>query len=142
MAEPMNPLAGVSGPGPFAVRDDQLRLGSTAYGEGRETQEILGGAALAKTPDVTGMPASRVREAAMQGRPVGLFDLSQNPGQDVMAGAPIGPDEGPEALGMNAVRQKDNDIIAKYMPALDSMAASPDVPESFRIFVRSIQGQL
>jgi len=30
---PMNPLAGVSGPGPFSVRDDQLNLGSTVYGD-------------------------------------------------------------------------------------------------------------
>ena len=30
MAEPMNPLAGVSGPGKYAVRTDNLQMGSTS----------------------------------------------------------------------------------------------------------------
>ena len=35
---PMNPLAGASGPGKYAVRSDKLTMGSTGYGEGVETQ--------------------------------------------------------------------------------------------------------
>lgn len=139
---PMNPLAGPSGPGKYSTRPDQLRMGSTAYGEGGETDAIMRGASMAKTASVRGMPASDVREAAMQQPVTRLFDESQNPAQDIMAGAPIGPEGGPEILGMNAVRQKDNDIISKYIPALDAMASNPDAPESFRIFVRSIQGNL
>jgi hypothetical protein len=37
---PMNPKAGVSGPGKFSVRTDKLNMGSTSYGEGVETQAL------------------------------------------------------------------------------------------------------
>jgi hypothetical protein len=137
---PMNPKAGVPGPGPFSVRDDQLRMGSTSYGEGVETEAIMGGAKMATTPDVRPIPGSEVRRAAQAG--TRLFDDSARPEEDIMRGSPIGPQEGPEILGMNTLRQGDNDIIAKYMPALDAMAALPDTPQSFRVFVRSIQGKL
>ena len=46
---PMNPKAGVSGPGKYSVRTDKLELGSTAYGEGIETQAILSQSPLAQT---------------------------------------------------------------------------------------------
>ena len=49
MAEPMNPMAGVSGPGKYAVRTDNLRMGSTAYGEGVETSAIKSSAPLSTT---------------------------------------------------------------------------------------------
>lgn len=138
--EPMNPKAGVPGPGLFTVRNDQLNMGSTSYGEGIETEAILGGAPLSRTADVRPTPASQVRRAAQVG--TRLFDDSARPNEDIMRGSPMGPEEGPEILGMNAIRQSDNDIIAKYIPALDAMAALPDTPQSFRIFVRSIQGKM
>jgi hypothetical protein len=47
----MNPLAGPAGPGKFSTRTDKLEMGSTAYGEGVETQAIKSGAPLSKTPD-------------------------------------------------------------------------------------------
>jgi hypothetical protein len=50
----------------------------------------------------------------------------------------MGPQEGPEVLAMNAAAQRDGDIVAKYKPMLEVMAAMPDTPESFRIFVRYI----
>jgi len=133
------PLAGVAGPGKFSKRTD-MDLGSIAYGEGGETEAIMGGAKMATTPDVRPIPGSEVRRAAQAGTK--LFDDSARPEEDIMRGSPIGPQEGPEILGMNTLRQGDNDIIAKYMPALDAMAALPDTPQSFRIFVRSIQGKL
>jgi hypothetical protein len=117
-----------------------MDLGSIAYGEGGETEAIMGGAKMATTPDVRPIPGSEVRRAAQAG--TRLFDDSARPEEDIMRGSPIGPQEGPEILGMNTLRQGDNDIIAKYMPALDAMAALPDTPQSFRIFVRSIQGKL
>ena len=43
----MNPLAGPGGPGKFSTRTDKLEMGSTAYGEGVETQAIQSGAPLA-----------------------------------------------------------------------------------------------
>ena len=65
MAEPMNPKAGVSGPGKYSVRTDKLSMGSTAYGEGVETSAIKSGAPLSTTPDQRPMPAAEVRDAAM-----------------------------------------------------------------------------
>jgi len=133
------PLAGVSGPGKFSKRTD-MDLGSIAYGEGGETKAIMDDAKMATTPDVRPIPGSEVRRAAQAG--TRLFDDSTRVDEDIMRGSPMGPQEGPEILGMNTLRQGDNDIIAKYMPALDAMAALPDTPQSFRIFVRSIQGKL
>ena len=127
------PVRGVSGPGKFSVRED---LPPAEYqGERSETQQIISGAATARTPDVRPMPASRVREAATATR---LFDESQRADEDIMRGSPLGPQEGPEVLAMNAAIQRDGDIVAKYKPMLEIMAAMPDTPESFRIFVRSI----
>jgi hypothetical protein len=118
-----------------------MNMGSIAYGEGVETAAIKSGAPLARTPDVRGIPASEVRDAVQE--PVTpLLAPSQRPDEPITAGIAMGEGPGPEALAMNSIRQKDNDIIAKYMPALDAMAANPDAPESFRIFVRSIQGNL
>jgi len=57
------PLAGAAGPGKFSKRTD-LNMGSIAYGEGVEAAAIKAGAPLAKTPDMRGLPASQVREAA------------------------------------------------------------------------------
>ena len=70
---PMNPKAGVSGPGKFSVRTDKLEMGSKAYGEGVETQAIQSGAPLAKTGDVRPARAGDVREAATQAPVTELF---------------------------------------------------------------------
>ncbi len=77
----MNPLAGPAGPGKFSTRTDKLELGSTAYGEGVETQAIKSGAPLAKTPDVRPTPASAM------GQPVTpLYAPSERPDEPVTAG--------------------------------------------------------
>jgi hypothetical protein len=130
--QPMNPLAGVPGPGDKSVRNDLLKMGSTAYGEGIETDAIKSGAKLAKTPDVRGATNTQVRQAASGGG-VGMFDNTNRPNEDIMTGAD-------RILDGSQYRQSDLDIINKYMPALDAMAAAPDSPQSFRIFVRNIQG--
>lgn len=130
MAE--NPLVGVSGPGVFSKRTD-MDLGSIAYGEGKETKAIKSAMPMATTSDVRGMPAGEVRQAATR-----LFDESTRSGEDVMTGSPMGPGAGPESLMMSMAAQRDGDIVAKYKPMLEMMAAFPDTPESFRIFVRNI----
>ena len=66
------PLAGASGPGKFSKRTD-MNMGSIAYGEGKETAAIQAGAPMARTPDVRGMPAGQVREAAAQAPVTPLF---------------------------------------------------------------------
>ena len=117
MAEPMNPLAGVSGPGKYAVRTDNLQMGSTSYGEGVDTAAIKSGAPLASTPNQRPMPANEVRAAAMS--PVtGLFDPSSRPQEDVMYGNKMGPGAGPEALMMKSAfaQTKLSDTLAEMLP--------------------------
>jgi len=111
----MNPLAGPAGPGKYSTRTDNLELGSTAYGEGVETQAIKSGAPLAKTGDVRGIPASEVREIAQE--PVTeLFAPSAYPDRDIMYGNKIGP--GPDASILAGVKpvEKISDTLAKMLP--------------------------
>lgn len=137
----MNPLAGPAGPGPYSTRTDQLKMGSTSYGEGVDTQAIKSGAPLSRTPDVQPASAAGVRNAAMS-QVTPLFAPTQRPNEPITNGVDIGPGAGSEALMMNQAAQRDKDIVAKYRPILETMAARPDTPESFRIFVRYIQGDL
>jgi len=135
---PMNPLAGASGPGKYAVRTDKLDMGSTSYGEGVETAAIKSGAPLAKTPDTRPAPASAVRDAAI----TPLFAPSQRPEEPVTAGIDMGMGAGSDALLMNQIQQNDKDIVAKYLPSLTTMANMQDTPQSFRAFVSFLQGSL
>lgn len=114
---PMNPLAGVSGPGKYSVRTDNLDMGSTAYGEGIETAAIKSGAPLAKTGDVKGMPASEVRAAAEE-TITPLFAPSGRSEEDIMSGVDIGPGPGSNALMMQSkfAERKLSDILAEMIP--------------------------
>ena len=112
---PMNPKAGVSGPGKYSVRTDKLSMGSTSYGEGVDTAEIKSGAPLASTPDQRPMPAAEVRDAAMA--PVTeLFAPTSQPNTPVTAGIDIGAGVGSNALMMAKSVEKTSDILAKMLP--------------------------
>jgi len=112
---PMNPLAGVSGPGKYSVRTDNLDMGSTAYGEGVETAAIKAGAPLGKTGDVKGMPASEVR-AAVQEPVTPLFAPSQRPEEEITQGIDSGPGAGSEVLAMRKSVEKLSDTLVKMLP--------------------------
>ena len=115
MAEPMNPKAGVSGPGKYSVRTDNLQMGSTSYGEGVDTAAIKSGAPLSTTPDQRPMPAAEVREAAMA--PVtGLYDPSSRPNEPVTNGIDLGAGAGSRALMMAKSSERTSDILAKMLP--------------------------
>ena len=116
MAEPMNPMAGVSGPGKYAVRTDNLTMGSTAYGEGVETAEIKSGSPLSTTPDQRPMPAAEVRDAAMQAPVTGLFDPSSRPNEPITSGIDMGAGVGSNALMMAKSTEKTSDILEKMLP--------------------------
>lgn len=113
MAEPVNPLAGVSGPGKFSVRDD---IPSSSYGEGVETAAIKAGAPLAKTADVKGVTRSEMGIAPSQ--ITSLYAPTERPSEPITAGIARGEGPGPEALGMNAIRQqaKTSDALARMLP--------------------------
>jgi hypothetical protein len=113
---PMNPKAGVSGPGKYSVRTDSLRMGSTSYGEGIDTAAIKSGAALASTPDTRPMPAAEVRDAAMQAPVTGLYDQSTRPNEPVTNGIDMGAGLGSSALMMAKSVEKTSDMLAKMLP--------------------------
>jgi len=86
MAEqPMNPLAGVAGPGPFSTRTDQLNFQSDYYGQGVENKMLKEAAPLAKTPDVRGATATEVRQAATREPITELFAPSQRKLSSILA---------------------------------------------------------
>ena len=112
----MNPLAGPAGPGKFSTRTDKLDLGSTAYGEGVETQAIKSGAPLSKTGDVRPARAGDVREAAGQGPVTELYAPSQRPGEPITSGIDMGAGPGSNALMMQRSVAKTSDTLAKMLP--------------------------
>lgn len=110
------PLAGAAGPGKFSVRSDGMQLPSAAYGEGVETQAIKSGAPMARTPDVRGMPASEVRQAAAQTPVTPLFAPSQRPDEPVTSGIPMGDGPGPEVLGVMQRPESLSAVLAQMLP--------------------------
>jgi hypothetical protein len=112
----MNPLAGPAGPGKYSTRTDNLQMGSTAYGEGVETQAIKSGAPLSKTPDTRPARAGDVREAAMQGPVTELYAPSQRPGEPITAGIDMGAGPGSNALMMQKNMIKLSDSLAQMLP--------------------------
>ena len=111
---PMNPKAGVSGPGKYSVRTDKLEMGSTAYGEGVDTQAIKSGAPLSTTPDVNPARAGDIRAAA-QTPVTGLYAPSDEV-RPITAGLDRGPGPGSEALMMNKNTIKLSDSLAQMLP--------------------------
>ena len=110
MAE--NPLVGVSGPSSFSKRTD---LPSEFYGD--DVNKIKAGAPLAKTSDVNPTSLSEQGMAPSQlARVTPLFAPSERKDEDIMAGAPMGPGPGSEALGISRVAQKTSDALAKMIP--------------------------
>jgi hypothetical protein len=138
------PLAGAAGPGKFSKRTD-MEMGSLAYGEGKETKEIKGGAKLAKTPD-----AARVSTARPQGKSVRLFDDSERPNEPITSGIGIGDGPGEEALGINRPQmqpQEEDDVrfraaIRDYMPVLAYIASKPDTSPETRKVIRQLRDSL
>jgi len=119
MAEqPMNPLAGPGGPGPFSTRTDELKFKSDYYGAGVENAANKAGAPLAKTPDVRGITNTEMRQAvSAAATPVTpLFSPSARPGEPITTGVDIGPGAGSSILGMAPTAPKTSDTLAKLLP--------------------------
>lgn len=113
-----NPLVGPSGPGAFSKRTDvgtpEMKLGSIAYGEGKDTAAIKSGAPLAKTGDVTASQAPNVPQN--QTPLTGLYEKTQMPDQPITAGIDRGAGPGSEALGMSQPSGKLSDTLAVLLP--------------------------
>lgn len=112
---PMNPKAGVSGPGKYSVRTDSLRMGSTSYGEGIDTAEIKSGAPLSTTPDTRPTPAAEVRDAAAAPL-TELFAPTSQPNTPVTAGIDRGAGAGSSALMMKKNTVKLSDSLVQLLP--------------------------
>jgi hypothetical protein len=90
-----------------------MKLGSIAYGEGKETQAIKSGAPLASTPDVRPTPVT----AATPATPVTpLFAESQRPNEPITAGIDVGMGPGANALMLGKTTEKLSDTLAKLLP--------------------------
>jgi hypothetical protein len=111
----MNPLAGPAGPGKYSTRTDNLQMGSTAYGEGVETQAIKSGAPLSTTPDTRPARAGDIREAAGQAPVTGLYAPSDET-RPITAGLDRGEGPGSEALLMTKSVVKLSDSLALMLP--------------------------
>jgi len=113
---PMNPLAGPAGPGKYSTRTDNLQMGSTAYGEGVETQAIKSGAPLAKSEGARPARAGDVREAAAQGPVTGLFAPSERPNEPITSGIDMGDGPGSNSLMMSKNVVKLSDSLVALLP--------------------------
>ena len=120
----------LSPPGAMSQRTDMqaqgaMQLPDAAYGEQQDFQAIQAGAAMA------GMPNTPM--------PVRLSDPTMNPDEPVTAGAPVGDGPGLDALPTDSPFSQDMQMIAKYMPQFEAMAADENTPETFRLFVRWVR---
>lgn len=110
-AEPMNPRAGVSGPGKFSKRTDNLP--SAYYGEGVETAAISSGAPKAKTRGVADNVGGRPKGAPDV---VPLFAPTQRPDEPITSGIDMGEGPGSAALGMRTRQARLSDTLEKMLP--------------------------
>lgn len=139
------PMAGVSGPGKFSKRTDGLSFQSDTYGAGVENAANKAGAPMARTPDVRGARASDVREAAQQAPVTPLYAPTQRPDEPITSGVAMGPGPGPEVLGINQPSvdtDADRQRLLSYLPALETIAQSPNSSQSFRNYVRLLRANL
>ena len=138
----MNPLAGPAGPGKFSTRTDNLKMGSTAYGEGVETAAINTGAPKSKTrgiaDNVGGRPVSTVD--VPQEPVTSLYAPSNRPDEPVTSGIDQGAGVGSDALMM---RQPDDNnfraTITEYMPVLAYVASLPNASPETRAAIRQLR---
>lgn len=116
----------VSGPGKLSKRTDLP--GDGTYGSRKEINEIKSGAPLAKAapPEMYRLPsASKV---------VPLTQETQYPDQPITDGLPVGPGYTPPPPVNNRYA-----MISKYMNQLDSLAAQPDAPAAFKVFLNFVK---
>ena len=110
---PVNPLAGVPGPGPFSVRNDKLNLGSTAYSEGKETAMLNTAAIKSKTRGIADNVGGRPADPLTL-----LFAPTERRDEPITAGIDMGEGPTSSALMMQSqfAQRKLSDILAEMIP--------------------------
>ena len=119
----------VSGPGKLSERTDMVPSGG-AYGDRKRYEEQVAGAPIAKGTDVPTMKSG----APAANKLTSLFDMTKNPDQPVTDGVPVGPGYSPPPPINPRFA-----MVSKYMDQLETMAADPSAPESFRTFVTYVR---
>ena len=135
---PNNP-APVSGPGALSQRTDggpatqpQMIAPGGEYGSRQEMQSIQGGA-----PMQGGGGASTPAPS-----PIPLDAPTQNPGEPVTAGAPLGPGVGPEAAGIQQDEQATAEQLRPLLRSLEVIANLPGSNPQTRSYVRKLRARL
>lgn len=141
---PSNP-APVSGPGALSQRTDgqgARYMAGGQYGEGQEMMDLQTSAPMSKAPAQPRMRQPRsgrqVAEEGMQVTP--LFAPTERPDEPITAGAPFGPGPGPaQQLSLADESGQEAQMMRRYLPALESIANSPQGTPTFRRFVRFLR---
>jgi len=144
MRRPNNP-APVSGPGRLSRRTDgqgARYMAGGEYGEGQEMMDLQTSAPMSKTEAPAARPrASRGQATAAEiARPTPLFAPTERPDEPITAGAPFGP--GPGAAPQLSIAEEsaqEAQMMRRYLPALESIANSPEGTPTFRRFVRFLR---
>jgi hypothetical protein len=140
---PSNP-APVSGPGALSQRTDGRQgaryMSGGEYGEGQEMMDLQTSAPMSKAPAQPRMRQPRSgRQVVEEGmRPTPLFAPTERPDEPITAGAPFGPGPGPDAL--SGPPQSSPPAVIKYLPYLEQATRWADTPDTFKAFVRYLQG--
>lgn len=144
MRRPANP-APVSGPGALSRRTDgqgARYIPGGEYGEGQEMMDLQTSAPMSRAPESAARPRARGGRQVVSeemARPTPLFAPTERPEEPITAGAPFGPGPGPDALGVGPAG-KQPPAVAKYLPYLEQATRWPDTPDTFKAFVRYLQG--
>ena len=111
-----NPMRGVSGPGPFAKRED-LAYKSQSYGDGVAYNAAKSGAPLATAPKSPLLSqAPQVPVGTASGPITPLYAPTERPDEPITAGVDIGAGPGSNALGMKPAVGKLSDTLAVLLP--------------------------
>ena len=144
MRRPSNP-APVSGPGALSRRTDgqgAKYIAGGEYGEGQEMMDLQTSAPMSEAPAQPrprrGQGAGQVMEEGP--RPTPLFAPTERPDEPITAGAPFGPGPGPaQQLSLADESGQEAQMMRRYLPALESIANSPQGTPTFRRFVRFLR---
>jgi hypothetical protein len=146
MRRPSNP-APVSGPGSLSRRTDgqgARYMAGGEYGEGQEMMDLQTSAPMSQAPSAPrpsrggGRGAGQVMEEGP--RPTPLFAPTERPDEPITAGAPFGPGPGPaQQLSLADESGQEAQMMRRYLPALESIANSPQGTPTFRRFVRFLR---
>lgn len=123
---PLQQTPKVSGPGKMSKRTDLP--GDGTYGSRKDINEIKSGAPMAKAtpPEMYRLPSAT--------NVTPLTAETNYPDQPITDGLSVGPGYTPPPAVDNRYA-----MISKYMNQLDTLAAQPDAPSAFKVFLNFVK---